>query len=126
MIEDGDMTLTCRHYFTLPWDSRATDGSTWREGGAIIIRLAKNDYLVAGSGVVIVFQKTTEKKQEETNVLGEDGFADNGNGQKNNSTLSPFKGKRMGIGTVDQVRVLREPRTDRRHHHGHCWVAMFA
>lgn len=105
LIEDGDMTLTCRHYFTLPWDSRATDGSTWHEGGAIIIRLAKNDYIVAGSGVVIVFQKTTEKKQEEAKVLGEDGFADNGNEQKNNSTLSPFKGKRMGIGTVDQVSI---------------------
>ena len=27
------------------------------------------------------------------------------NVQKNNSTLSPFKGKRMGIGTVDQVSI---------------------
>ena len=107
MIEDGDMTLTCRHYFTLPWDSRATDGSTWREGGAIIIRLAKNDYLVAGSGIVVVFQKTTEKKQEEekAKILGEDGFVDNGNEQNNNNTLSSFKGKRMGIGTVDQVSI---------------------
>ena len=107
LIEDGDMTLTCRHYFTLPWDSRATDGSTWREGGAIIIRLAKNDYLVAGSGVVVVFQKTTEKKQEKerAKILGEDGFVDNGNEQNNNNTLSSFKGKRMGIGTVDQVSI---------------------
>lgn len=23
------MVITARHYFTLPWDARATDGSTW-------------------------------------------------------------------------------------------------
>lgn len=106
LIEDGDMTLTCRHYFTLPWDSRATDGSTWREGGGIIIRLAKNDYIIAGSGIVVVFQKTTEKEQEESKSLGEDGFADSGKDQQNISNRLPsFKGKRMGIGTVDQVNV---------------------
>ena len=106
LIEEGDMTLTCRHYFTLPWDSRATDGSTWREGGGIIIRLAKNDYIIAGSGIVVVFQKTTEKEQEESKSLGEDGFADSGKDQQNISNRLPsFKGKRMGIGTVDQVNV---------------------
>lgn len=109
LIEDGDMTFTCRHYFTLPWDSRATNGSTWREGGAIIIRLAKNDYLIAGSGVVVVFQKTTEKAQETAKTLGEDGFASTGNKQKGiDNNLQPFKGKRMGIGTVDEVNIQED------------------
>ncbi len=109
LIEDGDMTFTCRHYFTLPWDSRASNGSTWREGGATIIRLAKNDYLIAGSGVVVVFQKTTEKAQETAKTLGEDGFASTGNKQKGiDNNLQPFKGKRMGIGTVDEVNIQED------------------
>ena len=109
LIEDGDLTLTCRHYFTLPWDARATDGSTWREGGAVIIKLGMNDYLVAGSGVVVVFQKTTEKQQELAVTLGEDGFAEKGGAaasSSNRSLPARFSGKRIGIGTVDQVDVL--------------------
>ena len=61
---DG-MTITARHYFTLPWDSRATDGSRWREGGGIIIRMAKDEYLVADSGIVVTFQTDEEMKQTE-------------------------------------------------------------
>ena len=64
IIDDKGVVMTCRHYFTLPWDSRATDGSTWPEGGAMLIRLGKYEYLLAGSGVVIDFKTSTEKQQE--------------------------------------------------------------
>ncbi len=60
-ITFDDLTLTCQHFFTLPWDSRATDGSTWPEGGGIVIRLSQNEYHVAGSGIVIEFATTTRK-----------------------------------------------------------------
>ena len=53
MINDGDVSLTCRHYFTLPWDVRAKDGSAWPEGGGIIVKINKNEYLIAGSGIVV-------------------------------------------------------------------------
>ena len=43
IIDDEGVVMTCRHYFTLPWDPRATDGSTWPEGGAMLIRLGKYD-----------------------------------------------------------------------------------
>ncbi len=106
IIEDGDITMTCRHFFTLPWDPRATDGSKWKEGGGLIVRLAKNEYLVAGNGIVVVFQSKTEKQQAEEKKLGEDGFVDNG-GEANNQkkAAATFKGKRIGIGYVDQVEV---------------------
>ena len=97
--------MTCRHYFTLPWDARATDGSTWPEGGAVIIKLAADDYLIAGSGVVVTFQTATEKKQEEKKTLGEDGFVNAGDGQNGQSTANRFVGKRIGIGYVDEVDV---------------------
>lgn len=107
IIEDGDITMTCRHFFTLPWDPRATNGSKWPEGGGIVLKLAKNEYLIAGNGIVVIFQSKTEKQQAEEKKLGEDGFIDNGNQTKNEKKSSNdlFKGKRIGIGYVDQVDV---------------------
>ena len=43
---------------------RILGGSTWPEGGAMLIRLDKYDYLVAGSGVVVDFKTRTKKNQE--------------------------------------------------------------
>lgn len=58
IITDGALVLTCRHNFTLPWDPRATDGTPWPEGGGIIIRLAPDEYVVAGNGIVVEFETT--------------------------------------------------------------------
>ncbi len=105
IIIDGDLTLTCRHNFTLPWDPRATDGSEWPEGGGVIIRLAEDEYVVAGNGIVVEFAKTSEKEQAEAvKALGEDGFAAVG-GIENESRARRWKGKRCGIGSVDEVTV---------------------
>ena len=117
IIDDNNVVMTCRHYFTLPWDPRATDGSTWPEGGAILIRLGKFDYLLAGSGVVIDFKTPTEKQQEQQKTLGEDGFAEAG-GENAQFTMhrsarrdaclsknSQFKGKRIGLLSVDEVSI---------------------
>ena len=112
IIADGDLVLTCRHFFTLPWDSRATDGTTWPEGGAVILRLAPNEYVVAGSGVVVAFATASEHRQTEARRLGEDGFADAGQGSNANAgqggaTKAPvrFTGKRTGIISVDEVSI---------------------
>ena len=104
IIDDDGVVMTCRHYFTLPWDPRATDGSTWPEGGAMLIRLGKYEYLLAGNGVVIDFKTPTEKQQEEQKQLGEDGFAEAGGntGQKANKR---FNGKRLGLLSVDEVAI---------------------
>ncbi len=105
VINDGDVSLICRHYFTLPWDPRAKDGSEWSEGGGIIIKLNKYEYLIAGSGIVVEFKTITEKQQEERKILGEDGFVDAGNKSNADKATSAFKGQRIGIGYVDQVSV---------------------
>ena len=108
IITDGDLVLTARHNFTLPWDPRATDGSEWPEGGGIIVRLQPNEYLIAGSGLVVSFATRTEKQQEQQRTLGEDGFVAVGDTLHNTpSTIHhpAFKGKRAGIGFVDQVRI---------------------
>ena len=115
IIKDDNVIMTCRHYFTLPWDPRATDGSTWPEGGAMLIRLGKFDYLLAGSGVVVDFKTPTEKQQEQQKTLGEDGFAEAGGNSHCNATLSKrefstlnsqlFSGKRLGLLSVDEVAI---------------------
>lgn len=43
IVNDDGVVITARHYFTLPWDARATDGSTWPEGGAMLIKLGEYD-----------------------------------------------------------------------------------
>ena len=114
VISDDGVVMTCRHYFTLPWDPRATDGSTWPEGGAMLIRLDKYDYLLAGSGVVIDFKTPTEKQREQKKQLGEDGFAEaaaarpegtlsQSAASERNSSL--FTGKRLGLLSVDEVSI---------------------
>ena len=104
VINDDNVVMTCRHYFTLPWDPRATDGTTWPEGGAMLIRLGKYDYLLVGSGVVIDFKTPTEKQQEQQKTLGEDGFAEAG-GVSAQQTKKRFSGKRLGLLSVDEVSI---------------------
>ena len=130
IINDGNLVLTCRHNFTLPWDPRATDGTTWPEGGAIVMRLAKNEYLIAGSGIVVNFATKTEKQQEEQKTLGEDGFVDNGNNKQSTAT-KPFTGRRIGIGSIDEVNIdakgihpIRRDNGDQSHQGRHARISV--
>ena len=103
IINYDDLKITARHYFSLPWDARAKDGSVWPEGGGLILRLAKDEYLIAGSGIVLEFEKENEKKEILAKDLGEDGFvAQGGKDQKQNQWNG---GKRAGIGTVDEIDI---------------------
>ena len=131
-ISDDQTVVTCRHYFTLPWDPRATNGSTWPEGGAILLKLAKDEYLLAGSGVVVSFASAYEKAHEEQKVLGEDGFAVAGNGNEKETVKSEkFTGSRIGIGFVDEVTIdgtgqmhyLRRHNGDQDHQGRHARIA---
>jgi hypothetical protein len=111
IIENDGMVITCRHYFTLPWDSRATDGSTWPEGGAILQKLANNEYILAGTGIVVTFASAYEKTHEQQQVLGEDGFVAAGTQDSSvKSQVSNFKGVRKGIASVDEVSIDKEGR----------------
>lgn len=107
IIADDDLTITARHFFTLPWDPRATNGSIWPEGVGILLKLSKNEYIVAGSGIVLEFAKTSEKQTiEKQKQLGEDGFALRNDQIK--TKHDKFKGMRCGIGYVDEVKVDKD------------------
>ncbi len=62
-LTDDDLKITYSHYFTLPWDPRATDGREWGEAGGMLIKLNKYEYIVAGSGIVLRFEKADENSQ---------------------------------------------------------------
>lgn len=96
-----DLKLTCRHFFTLPWDARATDGSPWPEVGGLVIRLNNAEYLIAGNGIVVEFDQKAEIKSNSGISLGEDGFvSQGGNGIREQEWRG---GLRVGIGTVDEI-----------------------
>ena len=129
-IHDNGVVMTCRHYFTLPWDARATNGSAWPEGGAILIRLGQYEYLLAGSGVVVDFMTPTEKQQSQQKQLGEDGFAEAGNAST--ATNTTFKGSRLGLLSVDEVefdtdgnmKYLRRHNGDQTHQGRHARIGV--
>jgi len=101
LSQDG-MKITCRHFFTLPWDSRATDGSRWPEAGAILIKLAPYEYILAGNGVVVQFENEGEKLVQKN--LGEDGFEAAG-ATATNDNMKWSGSTRIGIAYCDQVSI---------------------
>ena len=107
-LEWDNTLLICKHFFTLPWDARATDGSVWPEGGGLVIRMAEDEYLIAGSGIVIEFKSKEEAALNTAQAkLGEDGFMLKGKNEQGASTH--WKGeKRIGIGSVDQVSIATD------------------
>ena len=96
--EDG-LSVKSSHFFTLPWDPRASDGSTWPAGGAVIARIAPMEYLVAGTGIVCVFENEGELTDELT--LGEDGFLADGESRK--EVRKEAGAERVGILSCDVV-----------------------
>lgn len=54
-INRDSLSITLAHYFTVPWEPRAHDASSWPSVGALLIKLAPMKYLLAGTGVTARF-----------------------------------------------------------------------
>lgn len=102
LLRDG-MKITASHFFTLPWDPRAKN-EQWPASGAILIRLAPREYILAGTGVVVKFEN--EDEAADVRRLGEDGFLESGNdGHATSRHGKKEASKRVGIGKVEEVNV---------------------
>lgn len=101
ILRHDGLKITANHYFTLPWDPRATDGSEWMPMGGVIIRLAPDEYIIAGTGIVVKFENETESSVKRN--LGEDGFLNAGSDR--NAAPSWGGGMRAGLASVDEVAV---------------------
>ena len=106
IIHDG-LRIRASHYFTLPWDPRATDGSPWPETGGIILQLAPMDYIVAGSGIVLTFDPAdSESDTTPSAALGEDGFLLTGSASTSSAVAGQHSArKRIGLASVEEVSV---------------------
>lgn len=113
-IEREGVRIKASHYFTLPWDPRATDGSTWKPVGGLIIRISPMEYIIAGSGLVLTFEPADNSTETGTlPILGEDGFATGSTSTRQSSASnSPSKAQtsshtqsRLGIASVNEVEV---------------------
>jgi hypothetical protein len=111
VVDEGEAVLRVSHFFTLPWDARATDGSRWPEGGGLILKLKADEYLIAGKGLVVEFLHPEEhrlKEQESDPQRGEDGFLLSGSTTKaetDTPKAKRWKAARLGLESVDEVTV---------------------
>ena len=100
VITDGPTRITLSHFFTLPWDPRARDKANWPEIGAILIKIAPDEYILAGSGIVAKFEDSAEVAS--TANLGEDGFLNSGSDRRDDSSGATA---RVGLARVEEVSV---------------------
>lgn len=103
-IERDGIAVKASHYFTLPWDPRATDGSVWPATGGLIIQIAPMEYIVAGTGIVLTFNPSVKTQDEP--LLGEDGFLLDGSNRTTEATATKdTPATRIGLGQVEEVAV---------------------
>ncbi len=110
-IERNDTRIKASHYFTLPWDPRATNGSPWLPTGGLIIEIAPMEYIIAGSGMVLTFEPaSTPVAATPSPALGEDGFATAGNSSASVNRSTPSikptgSMPRLGLASVNEIEV---------------------
>jgi len=51
----GDYTFVCSHEYTSKWTHRAP-GDAWPRKGCMIIQVGRDEYFIAGSGVIVTFE----------------------------------------------------------------------
>ena len=97
-IQMNDYSITLSHDNILGWTNASKD-SVWQMAGAIIIQTGKNDFLVAGTGVVITFKSVDADKVTNIERADEVHFE---NGVE-------IKGRRMNGDQDHQGRHVRIP-----------------
>jgi hypothetical protein len=56
-----DLELTAVHDYTFEWASPARHDPVWPRAGGIVVQMARDEFLVAGNGVIITFAATDPK-----------------------------------------------------------------
>ncbi|MCA0362654.1 MAG: DUF5597 domain-containing protein [Bacteroidetes bacterium] len=73
----GDYEFSFKNSYSLGWEAGATK-SEWDSGGALIIQTGKNEFYIAGSGIVVTF-KNWKKREKTVGILkNEEGVFENG------------------------------------------------
>ncbi len=73
----GDYEFSFKNSYTLGWEAGASE-AVWDSGAAIIIQTGKNEFYIAGTGVVVTF-KNWKKRNHIVGILkNEEGVFENG------------------------------------------------
>lgn len=75
----GNYKFNISHDYTLGWSPKAKDGSKWPETGALILQVGDDEFVVAGTGVVLTFE-SVDSSQGKTGI-GEIDRVENVNGK---------------------------------------------
>lgn len=59
----GNYRFHFKHDYTLGWNPAAKDGSVWPETGGLIISMGEDEFIVAGTGIVVTFESLDEKTE---------------------------------------------------------------
>ncbi len=94
----GNYKLSISHYNTMSWASEAKD-SVWTTTGGIVLQTALDEFLVAGSGIVVVFENSNSNFV--TNIASADEVTYIANVEQ--------KGRRMNGDEDHQGRHIRFP-----------------
>lgn len=97
-INLGDYTFTFSHDLSLGWSPKAKD-ENWPITGALVIKVAPDEFIVAGTGVVVTFKSNTENMRA--------GIAHIDEGTYKSAVWTP--GLRMNGDQSHQGRHLRIP-----------------
>lgn len=100
-ITDGDVRIIISHYYTLPWDPRAKSVNPWPYAGGIIIKIAPEEYIIAGNGIVAKFENIEDRSAQRE--LGEDGFIIQGSIESDNN--NQYTKQRMGLLSVEEIAI---------------------
>ncbi|MGN6298162.1 MAG: GH35 family beta-galactosidase [Ginsengibacter sp.] len=95
----GNYTLTVSHDYTLGWSSEAKNPD-WPMSGAIIIQEGNNDFIIAGTGVVVTFTTNNSNNKSVGILQAEEGIYKEGKW---------IPGRRMNGDQDHQGRHIRIP-----------------
>ncbi len=56
----GDYKLTVSHEYTLGWSAGSKEPD-WPESGALIIQISQNEFIIAGTGIVVNFSSAMDQ-----------------------------------------------------------------
>jgi beta-galactosidase GanA len=97
-LQMGDYQLTVKHDNTLGWTPASRD-STWTMAGTLILQTGKDDFIIAGTGVVITF--SSKDSSRVANILSAD--------ELQYENTKEIKGRRMNGDQDHQGRHIRIP-----------------
>jgi beta-galactosidase GanA len=76
-IKFGEYTFTIKHDYTLGWSPKAKEDE-WPEAGGFVIQTAPDEFIIAGTGIVITFSSDQPEKGRVGILNIEEGIYNNG------------------------------------------------